>query len=315
MIHDKMVQIQHKFKELGLTKDEHSAEFEQFIRELVHAEKYINQDLVNKMLLYNSEKKEIKFGAIKDEDKIIACAVIGVVLELDYFDRMYNFPFKDWYCPNYNTVPFDDYIIPMYKNLVYSCIPRLVNFNNELSYYNPVITAHSKGWIVKLNIGRHLCILHVDSLSEEVLHQIQSYIDDVKKTINIYNSWKQEGAEFIRDVQSLLADEDYEVSNHKLELPLSLRMKYKDKRNIRIQVGAYESNGRRFDISQVYLQIDLYKGPDVIARMCKFESYDDSNNTLVDYISAGNSLPDFEEMYQNIKILVDSGFKNVIMYD
>ena len=47
MIHDKMVQIQHKFKELGLTKDEHSAEFEQFIRELVHAEKYINQDLVN----------------------------------------------------------------------------------------------------------------------------------------------------------------------------------------------------------------------------------------------------------------------------
>ena len=316
MIHDKMVQIQHKFKELGIKKGEYSAEFEQFIKELVHAEKYINQDLVDKMLLYNSERKEIKFGAIKDEDKIFACAIIGVVLDLNYFTNMRNFPFKEWFCPSYYTVPFDEYIIPMYKNLVYSFIPRLVNFSNELNYYNPIITTSTQGWIVRLTIGSHACILHVDSLSEEILHQVQSYIDDVKKTINIYDRWNQEGAEFLRDVQSLLADEDYEISDHRLEIPLNIRMKCKDKRNIIIQLGAYESNGRRFDISQLYLKINICKGPDVIAKMCNFESRTDNfDDTLVDYISSGNSLPDFEEMYQNIKILVDSGFKNVIMYD
>ena len=318
MVTDKMKKIQLKYKELRLKKDEHSAEFEQFIRETIHPEKYITMELVDKMMYSNSEGKELRYTAIKDEDKLLACSIIGVTLNLHYFDSFSNFPFREWFNPSYNEVPFNEYILPIYKSLVYKCIPVLANFNKELAKYNPEITVYrGDKWKITLNISGHECVLNVDNLSKDTLDKVKQHIEDVCKTIIIYNQWKQDVQDFLHNVKSLVNDDDYELSSNRLEIPLDVRRQTGEKRSIRIISSIYATSHLNFDIHDIELSVDLIKGNsiDIIARICDFKSGKIVDGTLVDFVKSGNYLPDLDELFQNIKILVNSNYKNVILLD
>ena len=163
-----------------------------FIDENIHAERYITEDYVKQLINKQKERKTASLNSITEEDKVIAAAVIGYVLNLRTYEA---------WCQEtkiYSLKIFDLYLVPKYKALIEPFAEDMVDYEKELIDYKPIIKMNSDKWSIKLNYGsEYNSVFFVENLDKETLKNIKEKATTCEEFAKKVAEYKEEREEFL----------------------------------------------------------------------------------------------------------------------
>ena len=210
MIYEKMNQLRYLYSDFSTDK---SASLLAHIKENIHAEKYINDETVQKCIDVHRRGKRLALGKFVDEDRIIACLVIDHYLSLDICTTCYNAALY-WNCSSYPSQLIDR-LTTYYASTIIKYLDDIVDYRKELDKYDPKIVHKGDKYLVKVNYkayGKYFnSIVGVDKLTKENLKKVKLAIDDAEIFLLNLKAFRDEIESFISQVMRFLGD-DYEVN-------------------------------------------------------------------------------------------------------
>lgn len=313
-----------KMKQLGCVYNSFSTDTSAFayIKENIHAEKYINDETIQKCIDVQSRGKRLALGKFVDEDRIIACLVIDHYLSLNICTTWYDAA-RSWKYSNYLYQLLINVLTAYYTSTIIKYLDDIVDYQKELDKYDPEIFHKGDKYLVKVNYrtyGIHFnSIIGVDKLTKENLKKVKLAIDDAEIFLLNLKAFRGEIESFISNVMRFLGD-DYEVKisddNYTITLKEDAERRYAvDKRlyfyiNFRFYTNSSNSSEEKAISLGAYVIRVKVKRPgafrsdiavilDKIVRMENFSSIYDVN------------FYDLDELYDAVKRTHDSNFRHV----
>lgn len=183
-----------------------------YIKENIHAEKYINDETIQKCIDVQRRGKRLALGKFVDEDRIIACLVIDHYLSLDICTTWYDAA-HSWSYFNH-SYQFVDMLTTYYTSTIIKYLDDIVDYQKELNKYDPEIFHRGDKYLVKVNYRAYgiqfNSIIGVDKLTKENLKKVKLAIDDAEIFLLNLRAFIGEIESFISNVMRFLGD-DYEV--------------------------------------------------------------------------------------------------------
>lgn len=208
MIYEKMRQLRYLYNNSSTDTSALLA----YIKENIHAEKYITCEIVQKCIEVQKRGKRLALGKLVDEDKIIACLVIDCFLSLDicstWYDSVYSWNYSNYPNELINT------LTKYYTSTIVKYLDDIVDYQKELDKYDPAISHKKDKYLIKVNYKSYgekfNSVVGVDKLTKENLKKVKLVIDDAEIFLINLKAFKGEIESFISSVMRFLGS-DYEV--------------------------------------------------------------------------------------------------------
>lgn len=208
MIYEKMRQLRYLYNN---SSTDTSAVLT-YIKENIHAEKYITSEIIQKCVGVQRSGKRLALGKFVDEDRIIACLVIDCFLSLDICSTWYNAA-HSWHYTNYPS-ELINILTKYYTPTIVKYLDDIVDYQKELDKYDPIISHKKDKYLIKVNYKSYgekfNSIIGVDKLTKENLKKVKLVIDDAEIFLINLKAFKGEIESFISNVMRFLGN-DYEV--------------------------------------------------------------------------------------------------------
>ena len=281
-----------------------------FIADNIHPEPYLTADLVSSCIESQKKRSHLKLGAIKEEDKLIACVLVAAYLQLDIY--------ADWVKETVNNDPANivpvitRYLLPKYVGIIDPLCENKVDFEQELIEYNPRIymgLGHND-WRITLSYGETIdSTFAVENLDKETLKVIKAKAENIYMFSKKFDNYIEDRKAFLDRVYHYLGDDDYQRRGNAIYLDRAnnIHRKY-----LAVETGVYQGGSVVHDlnITMITLSIKVFNNRELMATICDkkidFDKYDDLN--AVNFF-------DLDEAFNKIKIVVDSGYKRVEFMD
>lgn len=313
--------IYEKMKQLRYLSDTSAFDY---IKENIHAEKYINGETIQKCIDAQRRGKRLALGKFVDEDRIIACLVIDHYLSLHicttWYDAVHSLSYSRYPDNLINT------LTTYYTSTIIKYLDDIVDYQKELDKYDPEIFHKGDKYLVKVNYrayGDHFnSIIGVDKLTKENLKKVKLAIDDAEIFLLNLKAFRGEIESFISNVMRFLGD-DYEVKtnddNYTIILKEDAKRQYAVNKRLCFYINfRFVTNNNSLkekDISLVSYAIDVkVKRPEtfssdiavILNKMFRMEDF----RSIYDV-----NFYDLDELYDVVKRTHDSNFKHVEILD
>lgn len=281
-----------------------------FIADNIHPEPYLKFELVEKCIEAQKQRKRLGLGNIKEEDKLIACMLVGAYLDLNVYE--------DWLIGTVGShssvvLPvIKNYLLPKYAGMIAPLCENKVDFETELADYKPQIymgNGHNK-WVVKLFYGENYdSAFELEELTKETLKELKAKIDTINVFIKRCDEYLENREEFLNRVLNLLGRDQYQRNGSGIYADKSNNIHSK---HLMIDVPVWRTCSvyHDFNYCKISMRIKIVNGYSLIADVCNKEV----NFDEIDDLDAVTFF-DLDEAYNKIKLIVDSGFRKVEFMD
>lgn len=280
----------------------------QYVDENIHAEKFINQELVTKCITTQKKNKKIKFDSMTDEDQIIACITVARYLELDYF--------YDW-CKEFGTVNlklFDKYLVPRYAALIDPFCEDKVDFEKEFAEYKPEIKIgeHHNVWAIKLNYGENMnSVFELENLDKEGLKFLKEKVAIISEFAKRVKEYIEERDLFISKIYNLLDKDHYE--RRKSSIYLDTAKGNRTQKHLMVDSNIYSTCSvyHDFSISGMSTKIKVIRGTTVVGVICDKEVHFDN----IEDIMNNPQFIDLDEIFIAVKYTIEQNYQSIAILD